>query len=154
MMVFKKGFSLVEVLVFVTILSLFFVTALTVTTFNLRNLKIQEHKILATRYAEEGMEWVKQEKEDDWQNFTIHDDSTGTTYCINVLNWNTSNSSTLYDCNSYTLGNPVGIFNRSMVITNSAGPPVDQVSVVMTVSWMDNNMKQQVILKSVMNLWE
>ena len=44
---------------------------MTVTTFNLKNMKIQEHKILATRYAEEGVEWLKQEKEDDWQIF-IH----------------------------------------------------------------------------------
>lgn len=149
----KAGFSLVEVLVFVTVLSLFFVIALTVTTFNLRNLKIQEHKILATRYAEEGMEWVKQEKEDDWQSFSLHDDGTGTTYCINSLNWNTSNASVDYDCNDYGLGNPVSIFSRSLVITNSS-TPVDSAATKVTVSWKENNVVQSVVLKSVLNLWE
>lgn len=139
----KKGFSLVEVLVFVTILSLFFVTALTVTTFNLRNLKIQEHKILATRYAEEGMEWVKQEKEDDWQVFTTH---TGTNYCLNTLSW----TSDL--CTTYSLGSP-GFFKRDLLITNS-GSPVEKITGNLTVSWMENNVEQTVVLKSVFNLWE
>ncbi|MFA6016526.1 MAG: type II secretion system protein [Patescibacteria group bacterium] len=148
----RKSFSLVEVLVFVSILSLFFITALSITTFSIRNLKIQEHKILATRYAEEGIEWLKQEKEDDWQNFTLHDDGTGTTYCLNSnpLDW--TNQST--NCNDiYSLGSPVGIFKRVLMITNS-GTPVDSIVANMTVSWKENNTVQSVILKSVLNLWE
>jgi prepilin-type N-terminal cleavage/methylation domain len=58
----KKSFTLIEVLIFVTILSLFFVAAAAVTIVSLRNLKVQEHKILATRYAEELLELAKREK--------------------------------------------------------------------------------------------
>jgi len=143
MMVLKKGFSLAEVLIFVTILSLFFVSAVTITTFNLRNLKIQEHKILATRYAEEGIEWVKQEKEDDWQVFTAH---TETNYCLNTLSWTSGL------CSIYSLGAPA-FLKRDLVMTNS-GSPVDKVTINLTVSWMENNVEQRVILKSVLNLWE
>lgn len=146
----KNAFSLIEVLIFVTILSLFFISAVTITTFSLRNLKIQEHKILATRYAEEGIEWIKQEKEDDWETFSLYDDSggSGTSFCLNTLNWNTKT-----DCNdSYTLG-PPNIFKRVLVITNS-GNPVNSIGINLTVSWIENNVEQQVILKSVLNLWE
>lgn len=139
----KKSFSLVEVLVFITILSLFFITAVTITTFNLRNLKVQEHKILATRYAEEGMEWVKQEKEDDWQVFTTH---SSTNYCLNTLSW------TEGQCADYVLGTP-GIFKRDLQLANS-GTPVDTVTANLTLSWLENSIEQKVVLKSTYNLWE
>ena len=48
----KNGFSLIEVLVFITIMSLVFVTAASVVAISLGNLKINEHKLVATRYGE------------------------------------------------------------------------------------------------------
>ncbi|KKP51970.1 MAG: hypothetical protein UR42_C0010G0009 [Candidatus Roizmanbacteria bacterium GW2011_GWA2_33_33] len=139
----SNGFTLTEVLVFVTILSLFFISAVTITTFSLRNLKVQEHKILATRYAEEGIEWVKQEKEDDWQVFTTH---TGTNYCLNTLSWTSGL------CSTYSLGTPA-FLKRDLLITNS-GSPVNRVTTNLTVSWLENGIEQKVVLKSVYNLWE
>jgi type II secretory pathway pseudopilin PulG len=138
------GFTLVEVLVFVTILSLFFISAVTITTFSLRSLKIQEHKIIATRYAEEASEWLRQEKEDDWQIFASHNGD----YCLNTnpISW-TSNS-----CSGYDLGTP-GFFKRDLTISGS-GNPVDKITTVLTVSWLENGLPQNVILKSVYNLWE
>lgn len=139
----KKGFSLVEVLVFVTVLAIFFVTALTITTFSLRNLKIQEHKILATRYAEEGLEWIKAEKEDDWQVFAGRTDNF---YCLNSLGWVAG------ICNSFTLGTP-SIFKRDLIIRGN-GNPIDRVTAELTVTWQENGIDQKVVLKSVYKLWE
>jgi len=139
----NKSFSLIEVLVFVTILSLFFISAVTITTFSLRNLKIQEHKILATRYAEEASEWIKQEKEDDWEIFKSHYD---TYYCLNSLNWDTG------ECTLYLLGTP-GLFKRDLTISRS-GDPTDKITTILTVSWLENGVEQNVILKSTYNLWE
>ena len=137
------GFTLIEVLVFVTVLSLFFISAVTITTFSLRNLKIQEHKIIATRYAEESSEWVKQEKEDDWQVFASHN---GTNYCLNSLSWTNGL------CSTYSLGTP-GFFKRDLILSIS-GNPTDKITTVLTVSWLENGVNQNVILKLVYNLWE
>ena len=145
-----RGFSLIEVLVFITIISMFFITAVTITVFSLKNSKTQQYRILATRFAEEGMEWVKQEKEDNWQALALHDDSggPGVTFCLNSLDWNTQT-----DCNGiYSLG-PPNIFKRALIITNS-GNPVDSITVNLTVSWLENSFEQKIILKSVLNLWE
>ena len=145
-MVFKKGFSLIEVLVFTAVLGLFFVAALTVTTFNLKNMKIQEHKILATRFAEEGIEWVKQEKEDDWSIFITRGSAGGTTYCLNnSLSWGSSSP-----CGSYALST---IYKRELVIKNSV-PPVDQVNAMITVSWQDMGTVLSVPIKTVFKLLE
>lgn len=142
----KKSFSLVEVLVFTAVLGIFFAAVMSVTTFNLKNMKIQEHKILATRYAEEGIEWVNQEKEDDWTTFITRGSAGGTTYCLNdsPLSWVSSSS-----CGSYGLGS---IYKRELVIKNS-GSPV-QVEAVMTVYWQDMGTNLSVPIKTVFKLLE
>jgi type II secretory pathway pseudopilin PulG len=125
----KKSFSLIEVLVFTAVLGLFFVAAISVATFNLKNMKVQEHKILATRYAEEGNEWIKQEKEDDWFDFTSHNAGY---YCLNSLSW-ASYSISYPACgtNDYISGT---FFKRELAITK---PLIDQVNTTITVTWQD-----------------
>jgi len=145
-MVSRKGFSLIEVLVFTAVLGLFFVAAVSVTTFNLKNMKIQEHKILATRYAEEGNEWLKQEKEDDWSTFITRGSAGGTTYCLNnSLSWGSSSP-----CGSYGLST---IYKRELLIKNS-GSPVNQVDATVTVSWQDMGTDLSVPIKTVFKLLE
>jgi type II secretory pathway pseudopilin PulG len=142
----NKAFSLIEVLVFTAVLGLFFVAAMAVTTFNLRNMKIQEHKILATRYAEEAVEWLKQEKEDDWSVFITHN-PVSSNYCLNSsLNWNSPSL-----CGEvYTLGT---IFKRELLITNF-GSPVDQVNTTITVTWKEGTNSFNVTIPTVFKLLE
>lgn len=142
----KKAFSLIEVLVFTSVLGLFFVAAVSVATFNLKNMKIQEHKILAVRYAEEGIEWAKQEKEDNWSIFITRGSGAGTTYCLNnSLSWNNSSA-----CGDYGLST---IYKRELLIKNS-GSPVNQVETTMTVSWQDMGTVLSVPIKTVFKLLE
>ena len=144
----KSGFSLIEVLVFITILGLFFVAAISVTTFSLKNMKISEHKILAAHYAEEGTEWVRNEKENDWETFVLKSSGTGTLYCLNSLNW-----STAVTCGeNYALGTPA-LFKREVTLTNS-GTPVSQVNIEVVISWIEGNQTMNVRVKTVVNLWE
>ncbi len=62
------GFTLIEVLIVISIMSIFFISAVTIAIFSLQNLKSSENKILATRYAEELLEWIRGEKEADWNS--------------------------------------------------------------------------------------
>ena len=145
MFTLKKSFSLIEVLVFTAVLGLFFVAAMAVATFNLKNMKIQEHKILATRYAEEGMEWVKEEKEADWSTFITHGSGN---YCLNVsLDWNAACTE-----DDYSLGTPA-FFKRELTITSS-GSPVDQEEITVTVNWKEGGNSFTVPIKTVFKLLE
>ena len=137
-----SGFSLIEVLVFVTILGLFFVAAISVITFSLKNMKINEHKILAVHYAEEGIEWIRNEKENDWETFV----SKAGTHCLTDLtNWGASN-----DCgSSYAVGTPP-FFRRVATLTNSGA----QVDVKVIVYWIEGNQTMNVPIKTIVNLWE
>lgn len=143
------AFSLIEVLVFISILSVFFVVAMVVVTTSLRNMKVSEHKILAARYAEEGIEWIRSEKERiGWDTFTSLDSISGTTYCLNSLEWISGT------CTTYALGNPV-FFKREVVITNEGSPATIQVNAVVTVKWLETGgVVYQVPIREVYRIWE
>ncbi|MCL4364173.1 hypothetical protein M1328_02955 [Patescibacteria group bacterium] len=144
----KKSFSLIEVLVFITILSLFFIAAMTVATYSLKNMKSAEYKILASHLAEQGMEWMRSEKESNWNQFTARDLGGGTTYCLKNLNWNSPSA-----CPDYSLGTPA-IFQREVTVTNQAGTPVTSVDVEVDVSWYEQSNKITIPVKTVFSIWE
>ncbi len=144
----KKAFSLVEVLVFVTVLSLFFVAAMAVTTYSLRTMKSNQYKILAAHYAEEGLEWLRGQKEDDWSIFTTRDTAMGTTtYCISSLDFASPG-----ECGTtYALGTPA-LFKREVILDNepdSSNP--DQVNITVSVDWVGGD---TITLKTIFKLLE
>lgn len=67
-------------------MSLFFVTMIGASTSYIKFAKYNENKLRATRYAEEIMEWVKGEKEENWLDFVNNRTSAtpGTTWCFNT----------------------------------------------------------------------
>jgi len=150
---FDAGFSLIEVLVFVTIFGLFFVLAIAVTTASLRNMKVTERRIYAVRYAEEMIEWLRSEKEASWADFVTH---TGT-FCFNKVlgnSWSLSLPTTGL-CPTYTgIGSlPPVIFKRDVVVSSS-GSPVTQIIVKVTVSWQETNGVEKVEQNVRFSIWE
>ncbi|KKP86828.1 MAG: hypothetical protein UR89_C0013G0016 [Candidatus Roizmanbacteria bacterium GW2011_GWA2_35_8] len=149
----KLGFSLIEVLVFVTILSLFFVAAMSVATYSLKNMKINQHKILASHYAEEGLEWIRAEKEENWDQFIGYGTTgSGLTYCINTLNNSIWTTPTTCGAN-FELGVPQ-IFKREVNLINQAGNPVTQVDVTLTVTWIESGSTLSIPLKTTLKILE
>jgi len=150
----SRGFSLIEILIFTSIFSLFFITVAGVVSISLMNMKINEHKIIATRYAQQAIEWLTAEKEDDWVVFTNRDtqgDSNPTTYCIGSLNWTQQRSC----INPDDLFGTPGIYIREMEITDILADPVTQVNVTVTVSWQEaGGLTYSVPVNSVLSVWE
>lgn len=144
-MLTKKSFSLIEVLVFTTILTLFFIAAVSVSTFFLKNLKNEQYKIIATHLLEEANEWLKQEKEKDWIEFLSHTNQQGIIYCLKNLDWNNQGN-----CQNYNLGTP-NIFKREMsikIINNSV------VEAEIFVYWLETNQENKVNSKSILTITE
>jgi type II secretory pathway pseudopilin PulG len=143
----KKSFTLIEVLIFVTILSLFFVVASAVTITSLQNLKVQEHKILATRYAEELLEWLRGEKEVDWNKFINYRGN----YCFNSSPIPMSNWPASGNCPTASFLN--NLYKREVILTPQGSPPY-QVNVSITVSWQELGQTYQVPINTVFTVWE
>ncbi|MEI6532937.1 MAG: prepilin-type N-terminal cleavage/methylation domain-containing protein [Candidatus Roizmanbacteria bacterium] len=159
----KNGFSLIEVLVFITILSMFFVVAASVVTVSLKDMKINENKILATQYAEQLAEWLYAQKESNWggtsyssdcgttcsftENVTKSGDNTN--YCFNgsinisSTTWPTSSNSTGNPCSgAFDLplydGSTVHRFKREVkFVKKGVDTVVTDVHATVTVQWKD-----------------
>ena len=77
----QQGLSFIEVLIFVSVLSLIFLAIAYATSQSIKQTKFNEQKLLATRYAEELEEWLRGQKEEDWNTFyTTRAGSGGLTY--------------------------------------------------------------------------
>ena len=143
----KKSFSLVEILVFVTVLSVFFVAAMSILTYSLINMKVNEHKILASHYAGEALEWIKEEKDKDWNVFFALDSNPeSTTYCLNSLSWSSGS------CTTYDLGSPSPIFKREAVLDSQTSP--ERVNATVNVYWVEGSDVFSVSLNSVLTILE
>lgn len=129
----KKSFSLIEVLIFVSILSVFIITAITATTASLRNMTINQHKLLAVRYSNELDNWLRSQKEVDWNVFIAKSSLSGTTYCFNtspITAWGVGSGDSSYDCNFNGLS--PNFYKREVTLSNSTSATVN-ISII--VSW-------------------
>lgn len=144
-----SGFTLVEVLVFITILSGVFVTTLAIATQALRVSKTAEHRTLATHYADELSEWMLSESEEDWDAFVANRAPTATNpYCFNqepIGSWPSSSGA----CSAYTLNT---IYKRDVVLTKtSIGSGQNQVQADITVTWTEGPNTYTVTVSILMN---
>lgn len=171
----RQAFGLMEVVVFVGIISVFFVVAASLATRTLQLTKLQEHKIIATRHAQEVVEWLKGEKEISANGFLERATATGKTYCINTTlshaftsDWRAGQTSpglcTAYD--GVRKAEPLPgeppltetaeeikarIYKREVTLTSKpsvAGGPVDQVVILVKVEWMEGNNAESVVINS------
>jgi hypothetical protein len=143
----NKAFTLLEVMIFTTILSVVLVAAAAFTTRLVYNLHINEHKIYANIYSSELMEWLSSEREADWTSiYNKASNSPGTTYCVNEdIQLNT----TIADTTVFrvpTVGNPClfngitgkvpAIYKRELILVRNG---TNQVVATVRVSWQERN---------------
>ncbi len=145
---------MIEVLVFVSVVTIFFVAAATVSSFSLRIAKSNENKILATLYAEELIEWLRGEKEADWEQFKSDTVSTNPSvdYCFYESPLESSWSATTKlatACTNFDLDN---IFKRDMTVSRTSDE--NQLDVAVTVSWRDGPNTFSVPVKTVLSRFE
>jgi len=151
----QKGLSLLEVLAFVTILSLTFLGVAYTTGQSIKRTKFNEQKLIATRYAEELEEWLRGEKEVDWASFyTTHAGAapSGTTYCFDDAVYDENNDISwpaAGDCGE--LFGLRDIYRREVVLTQSL---TSQVQVVIQVEWKDGGNVFSVPINTILTKWE
>lgn len=129
MSVNRRGFTLIEILVFTAIVSIFYVVAAAVSAYSLGVMKTNENKVYATHYADEVNEWLRNQKESDWTTFLA---KSGQSYCFSsatITSWPGSGVCATTGTGSYSLG---GRFNRTVTLQTSAS----NVEAASTVSWI------------------
>lgn len=178
----EAGFSFVEVLVFVTIISFLFIALTATVTSALRKMQTAENRLYAQNYAGTLLEWLRAEKEADWDSFIARDvNGSGTLYCFNqelsfrepVTNWSSFDPGATCRDVDPTDGDSAGfdgiwqiengatvdadltiprVFRRYAVLSRT-NSPTTQVSVQIVVEWRDGDQFFSVPLNTVFTLY-
>ncbi|OGK28585.1 hypothetical protein A3D06_01865 [Candidatus Roizmanbacteria bacterium RIFCSPHIGHO2_02_FULL_40_9] len=142
----KQGISLLEVIIFISILSLIFLATVFVTTSSLQKAQYNQNKIKASRFSEELVEWMRGEKEATWSAFVARSaDTPGNTYCFNStsISWPGIGSCSA----SYGLEDR---FLRQATLVGTGS----QVKISVIVQWKEVRNTYTIPVDTVFSLWE
>ncbi|HRN69882.1 MAG TPA: prepilin-type N-terminal cleavage/methylation domain-containing protein [Candidatus Woesebacteria bacterium] len=149
------GFTLLEVMIFTTILSIVLVSAAAFTTRLVYNLRINEHKVYANIAASELLEWITSERESDWNRIynAAGDAPGGNTYCINS-NLSLQTTITSFTAGACTFNGITGrdpqIFKRELILVRN-GP--NQVTATVRVSWREGDTTYADEIQGIYTSW-
>lgn len=167
------GFTLIEVVIFAGIVSVFFVIAASIMTASLRNMQTNERRLIASHLGRELEEWLRVQSEVEWggsvcsagcstatsftQRATKNSTPGGvTSYCFNSLptgsTWPAHFSNSTPCGSSFSLNSA---YKREVLFTStSVGGYIGQVNATIVVSWQDLGVTKNVTIRTVLTQLE
>jgi len=135
----NSGQSLIELLVALTLIMLVVVAVVGLAAVSIKTSYFAKRETTAKRYAEEAMEWLREQKKSNWTDFLFaKSTTTGQKYCFNSLSWPSVGACTT------TFG---GIYKREATLSRSSDNK--NVTVTVVVSWSDSSGTHETKLVSV-----
>lgn len=124
----KEGQSLFEVIVAIGISALILVGIVSLASGSVRNSSFSRNNAQATKYAQEGVEWLRGQRDAGWDNLATHSSVAGTTTCLGASPPAWGGSCTVSTDTKFT---------RNVVLTTDAGNS-NIINALVTVSWSDS----------------
>jgi Tfp pilus assembly protein PilV len=128
---FLEGQSLFEVVLALGLATLIIVAIVSLATNSIRNTSFSRDKTLSTRYTQEATEWLRGQRDEDWDVFTaniIFCPAPPYTQCLDTLSWG--------DCGACGEDELIeNKFKREVSFTEVAA---DSVSMEVRVYWTDS----------------
>ena len=157
----KKGFSIIEIIVFMTLLSVVLVAGVGYTARLIITMSHNRHQLLATHYTDELKEWLGGEREVDWENFQDHASVAGIEYCLNNrLDLSDTidtilTSASLGGC-SFTgvSGTDPLIYQRTLFLRKDVAETATRLRATIRVAWRDEGVLYQEEVQTVYSVWE
>jgi Tfp pilus assembly protein PilV len=145
-----SGQSLFEVVVAIGVAALILVAAASLSTASVRNTNFSKNNALATKFAQEGGEWIRQQRDAGWENVRSNTNKV----CLGTLSWSAScdiditfSRSLMFDCK---------IFDPDTGVTTndgSCGASTNIIDSYVTVSWTDGNGTHEVKNVTSLTRW-
>jgi len=139
----QSGFTLVEVLVAVAIISIIFTTLASIVVTSLRNTSVNTKKIIGTHMADGLQEWIRGKKEDDWEDFTTR---VGTR-CFNAANIGT-NWPAVGACSTFETINNFK-YKRTVTISQVGNIYTSRIEFI----WDESNPNNKVVNETYYSQW-
>lgn len=140
----KTGQSLFEVVFSIAIAALLVVGVVALTATSVRNSTFSKNSSLANNYAEETVEWLREERDKDWNAFKSH--AATSKWCLRAEppSWGSPSFGSACGASSY-LGSTSFIRNLTFacyrnnppVATSCSDTSVDTIEGLVVVSWVD-----------------
>lgn len=127
-----RGQSLFEVVAAVAVVGIVLVALISLAVKATGDTTFSKSKSEASRHTQEALEWMRSERDANWQVFVARDTAgTGTKYCLKGLNWSSQGV-----CDLMNDRIPNTVFVREAIITkDSLDPNVVEVDIV--TQWED-----------------
>lgn len=150
----ERGQTLVEAVVAFGVAAMILVALVAATTMALSRVQFANHQAQARAFTQEGLEWVRGERDKDWDVFYARTDVNPKSYCLNTLSWTTPTP-----CTTYGLGD--NTFKRDAVLTSPTTPPSglncqqpNCVIVKVTVSWQESGQEHKSEQETYLTRWK
>lgn len=138
---FEKGQSLFEVVLSLAVITLIIVTLILLASNSIRNATFSRNKTIATRNVQEALEWLRGERDEDFDAFSTR--ALTSRYCLPSLSWN---DAIIGSCGADDLisGTPL----KREIVFDIVTP--DNIEVTILVYWEDAQGMHEV--RSITNL--
>jgi len=127
----QTGQSLIEVLFSLSIVLLVIVALVRATTVSMKGSDFSKNQTLATKYAQEAIEWIRGERDRSWNEIWSRTDST---FCLNFdppTSWpGPSSCGSDFDLKG-------GKFKREAILTTVTKGTITEIEVKVIVTWQD-----------------
>lgn len=148
-----SGQSLFEVIIAIGITAIVLVGAISLSTASVRNSGFARNDSVATKYAQQGSEWLREQRDADW---TIFIGNTGNT-CLGTLSWGagcaipgtTFNRNISFRCYRFDPGPPPTTTGPM----GCGGAGVNQAESTVSVSWTDSQGTHKVDSVTTLTRW-
>jgi len=147
----QRGAALLEVIVAMGIVTLVMTTIVSLVTVSLKTAALAQSQALGTKYAQEGMESLRQMRNIlGWGNFVsaIRADGTTVHYCMPVAPKTAAQFQALGNspCNGSQYVDSKNVFQRQADINLISVGPKTSVAITVTASWFDGGLLKKSIV--------
>lgn len=139
----NKGQSIFEVILALGLIALVLLSIVAVAGISVKNSSFSKNNTLAVRYSEEALEWIKQQKEENWTDF--YDNTQNSTWCLRSLSWNIAN-----EC-EYSHYIPDTELKREVVFSNRL---TTSVQATIKVYWTDAGGYHEAVSDTILTNWK
>ncbi|KKS77646.1 MAG: hypothetical protein UV74_C0013G0165 [Candidatus Woesebacteria bacterium GW2011_GWB1_43_14] len=140
----KSGQSFFELLVAVAIVSITLIALVSLATKSVSNSTYSRDKTLSTRYTQEALEWLRGERDKDWNSFySKATGGSGSTYCMSDVGAGLQTGS----CPMI----PDTTFTRTITLIS---PGINSVEAIVTTSWEGDTGLHDTTISTVFTDWD
>ena len=137
----QSGQTLVELVVVLAIVGMIVTGIVSITAISVRNARFTKDQASASRYTQEAMEWIRQQRDTNWSTFSAR---SGRTYCMNFLYWDITNPCT----GSQVVPNTTYIRTATLITLDASS-----IQVEVEVSWTDARGSHQSRMSTILTSW-